>query len=563
MPVDKEFVHTRELCPRNLTTERRDIVDEYIVVVKTPQTSLLEIFHRSFVACYDTGSMACPQASPKKKKKKEASSDSENSEEEDEIPTTKELWQEFLHSLTLHGFRFIFEEGPKIRRIIWLVILIFALFMLLLQSKKSIQKYFDRPITTTVQVEFLDQITFPAVSICNFNLFPYYLINGTIGEKVMSILAPQNYIDNKEEVLFARSPIPNFLNYLRRHRRKESKKADDDDDVDVLGDETAFGFDDTFDFAQFVRTHGHRIDHMIKKCRWKSQPCGPENFTAVITEFGLCYTFNSGLKGHPLLKVQRAGVDYGLRLSLSVQQDQYYGSLRDSSGFKVMVHDQEEPPLINELGFAIQPGTHTFCGLRKEVMHNLPKPFKTACEDKYLAGFKKYTKSACLLKCRADYVISMCKCRSYDLEGEAPPCLPQEVKNCVWPAMEIFRNESNNCECPVPCEITKYQVQLSYAQTPAKHFSEVLARRKHVRKDVMRHYLRDNFLELDVYFEEMQVTLITQRQAYDQESLFGDIGGQVGLFLGASILTVLEFCDLLARIMVNKYKQRQRRSRTV
>ena len=78
----------------------------------------------------------------------------------------------------------------------------------------------------------------------------------------------------------------------------------------------------------------------------------------------------TGLKSHPLLKVQRAGVDYGLRLSLSVQQDQYYGSLRDSSGFKVMVHDQEEPPLINELGFAIQPGTHTFCGLRKEVVCN-------------------------------------------------------------------------------------------------------------------------------------------------------------------------------------------------
>ena len=52
-------------------------------------------------------------------------------------------------------------------------------------------------------------------------------------------------------------------------------------------------------------------------------------------------------------------------------------------------------------------------------MHNLPHPFKTACEDKHLAGFKKYTKSACLLKCRADYVISMCKCRSYDLEGKS------------------------------------------------------------------------------------------------------------------------------------------------
>ena len=50
-------------------------------------------------------------------------------------------------------------------------------------------------------------------------------------------------------------------------------------------------------------------------------------------------------------------------------------------------------------------------------MNNLPKPFKTACEDKYLEGFTKYTKSACLLKCRADYVIKMCKCRSYDLKG--------------------------------------------------------------------------------------------------------------------------------------------------
>ena len=110
----------------------------------------------------------------------------------------------------------------------------------------------------------------------------------------MSILAPQKYIDNKEEVLFARSPIPNFLNYLRRRRHeKESKKPDYDDDVDVL-DDTSIDIDDSFDFAQFVRTHGHRIDHMIKKCRWKSQPCGPENFTAVITEFGLCYTFNSG-----------------------------------------------------------------------------------------------------------------------------------------------------------------------------------------------------------------------------------------------------------------------------
>ena len=183
MPVDKGFIHTRGLFPRDSTTDT-NLIDEYIVVVKVQNPSLLEILQRGFIDCYDFANMACPQQSPKKKKKKEANSDSENSDEEEKIPTTYELWQDFLHSLTLHGFRFIFEDGPKIRRLFWLVILILAVFMLLLQGKKSIQKYFDRPITTTVQVEFLDEIIFPAVSICNFNLFPYYLINGTIGEKV-------------------------------------------------------------------------------------------------------------------------------------------------------------------------------------------------------------------------------------------------------------------------------------------------------------------------------------------------------------------------------------------
>ena len=55
---------------------------------------------------------------------------------------------------------------------------------------------------------------------------------------------------------------------------------------------------------------------------------------------------------------------------------------------------------------------------------------------------------------------------------------------------EEFRNETNSCYCPVPCHITKFQSQLSYAQMPAKHFSEVLALKREIKKEVMRNYLR-------------------------------------------------------------------------
>ena len=186
MPVNEEHFKAWGLHPSDFPTDTA-IKDDYIVVVTTRKESLFDIFQRGFENAFDVNNMACPQQSPRKKRHKDANSDTEDDEEEEEIVSTYELWQNFLHSLTLHGFRFIFEDGPKIRRIFWLVILILAVMMLLLQSKKSIQKYFERPITTTVQVEFLDEIIFPAVSICNFNLFPYYLINGTIGEKVRSI----------------------------------------------------------------------------------------------------------------------------------------------------------------------------------------------------------------------------------------------------------------------------------------------------------------------------------------------------------------------------------------
>lgn len=146
---------------------------------------------------------------------------------------------------------------------------------------------------------------------------------------------------------------------LKWKRKKIIKKPKKNEKVEDIY------FDKGFDFADFVKKHGHKIGHMIKKCHWKAQKCGPENFTSVLTDFGLCYTFNPGKPDHELLKVHRAGVDFGLRLQLNVQQDQYYGILRDSSGFKVMIHHQDEPPLINELGFAIHPGMHTFCAVRK------------------------------------------------------------------------------------------------------------------------------------------------------------------------------------------------------
>ncbi|XP_016122911.1 acid-sensing ion channel 2 [Sinocyclocheilus grahami] len=55
--------------------------------------------------------------------------------------------------------------------------------------------------------------------------------------------------------------------------------------------------------------------------------------------------------------------------------------------------------------------------------------------------------------------------------------------------------------------------------------------------------VRDNILVLDVFFEALNYETIEQKKAYEVAGLLGDIGGQMGLFIGASILTILELFD--------------------
>ncbi|KAK2144648.1 hypothetical protein LSH36_740g01072 [Paralvinella palmiformis] len=55
----------------------------------------------------------------------------------------------------------------------------------------------------------------------------------------------------------------------------------------------------------------------------------------------------------------------------------------------------------------------------------------------------------------------------------------------------------------------------------------------------------NNFIELDIFMRELSYQEITQHHAYEITNLLGDIGGYVGLFMGASALTFAEIFDIL------------------
>nr|KAG5695199.1 hypothetical protein BaRGS_018321 [Batillaria attramentaria] len=60
--------------------------------------------------------------------------------------------------------------------------------------------------------------------------------------------------------------------------------------------------------------------------------------------------------------------------------------------------------------------------------------------------------------------------------------------------------------------------------------------------------IRQNLLRLNVYLEDLSVVKYKQMPAYGLEDLFADIGGTLGLWMGVSVLTVMELIELIVRL---------------
>ena len=137
-----------------------------------------------------------------------------------------------------------------------------------------------------------------------------------------------------------------------------------------------------FNKEEFLTQYGHDIASLTASflyCRFmKTTICSKGDFVPKLTQYGICFTFNSGNDG-VLRRAIHEGPDFGLSVFLDVQMHETTFS-QFSSGLKVIVHDQNT--FVNRYnGFNIAPGTHASVGVKlKKVSYcwsNCPQDNKT------------------------------------------------------------------------------------------------------------------------------------------------------------------------------------------
>ncbi|KAK2496463.1 hypothetical protein MC885_009920 [Smutsia gigantea] len=421
----------------------------------------------------------------------------------------------FASTSTLHGLGRACGRGPHgLRRTLWALALLTSLAAFLYQAAGLARGYLTRPHLVAMDPAAPAPVAgFPAVTLCNINRFRH----SALSDADIFHLANLTGLPPKD----------------RDGHRAAGLRYPEPDMVDILN-----------------RT-GHQLADMLKSCNFSGHHCSASNFSVVYTRYGKCYTFNADPQSS--LPSRAGGMGSGLEIMLDIQQEEYLPIWRETNetsfeaGIRVQIHSQEEPPYIHQLGFGVSPGFQTFVSCQEQRLTYLPQPWgncraESGLREAELQGYSAYSVSACRLRCEKEAVLQRCHCRMVHMPGNETICPPNIYIECADHTLDSLGGGSEGpCFCPTPCNLTRYGKEISMVRIPNRGSARYLAR-KYNRNET---YIRENFLVLDIFFEALTSEAMEQRAAYGLSALLGDLGGQMGLFIGASILTLLEILDYI------------------
>ncbi|XP_022086791.1 acid-sensing ion channel 1C-like [Acanthaster planci] len=456
------------------------------------------------------------------------------------------LEREFAESTSLHGIAKVFHASRLLIRFVWVAIMLTCLCVCVWQISDRFHRFLQYKANTEISVEYTRDLDFPAVTICNFNRYR----SSALTESDKTYLPYIIWANDYDYDSFGDSQ--GGVEYW-------DVVADDGRDNDTH-----------FNYTDFTLRAGFLMDDItLRQCEWrrKTKSCSPANFSHVFTSFGNCWTFNSGKTG-PILKETQAGSGNGVRMLIDIQQSEYTETVDGNipAGLKVLIHDQATPPFVESSGLAISPGVYAFIGVRKQQYLNLEHPYGKCNASKTLTRFSHYTREGCKIECRARAILEKCNCRLVRHPGNETECSPQQTSGCAMSTLgALVGGEDNPCDCPVPCNYTTFTTSLSTASIPSNSVAAHLQGLTETsyssdysyssfsvpypaQLDLFEEgYIPKNVILLDVFYEDINFERYEQSEAITPSALISDIGGQLGLFLGASFITLAEILSYFGK----------------
>ena len=457
-------------------------------------------------------------------------------DEKGEEITSKSIISNYFQSTTIHGISSIYSGRNIFIKLFWLIVFLNVFGLLIWQVYKISERLKKNEVLTMVENTPHQSMEFPAITLCSTRPF----------RKSISF---NDFIDAK----FA-SKSSNLSRY-------------------------------GLTISEFL-IHEKLCSFDQHQCKFK------EDFLVTASwSLGNCFT----LKANSSRMQKNLGQKHGFRLAININQGRFTNydfaaSNRRSVdmfppvGVKVIVHSENENVEFSADTNAIlvPPGTMASIQIKKQYFERLPSPFPDHCINKENAHkvlgreilrTTGYSVALCEFMCKVNKMMKHCKAIQVDDINELmllspnktfnyrTPKTSEEIK-CVYSEFEKLTNITSDCNCPQPCKEQKYKLTVSTATWPSNddvlHICSLLNSDKiHLGQNCSKEAIKDNILRLEVYFKDFTVERIKQSPAYGNDQFISDLGGSIGLWIGASIYSLFELgslCLSLASLLLYKIK---------
>ncbi|XP_020812876.1 pickpocket protein 28 isoform X2 [Drosophila serrata] len=274
------------------------------------------------------------------------------------------------------------------------------------------------------------------------------------------------------------------------------------------------------------------------------------------------YAHSSDVETFPA-RVLSAGARSGIFLALqSFKQEVDYACRGPVQGFKVLLHAPDDVPQVSKQFVRIPMGKEVLIAVKPSMITMSSgiaeyHPLRRQCflsQERSLRFFKVYTESNCQLECLANFTLTKCGCVKFSMPRnmDMPVCgedkihcydraerqlLVREFKRvrALNAAHEDWRGVESACNCMPACTSLVYNTEISQANFDLE---EMLMAEGDT--EFLQEYPGSQMSRLSIYFKQSQFITSKRSELYGVTEFLANCGGIFGLFMGFSILSMVE-----------------------
>uniref|UniRef100_A0A182PJH0 Pickpocket n=1 Tax=Anopheles epiroticus TaxID=199890 RepID=A0A182PJH0_9DIPT len=490
-----------------------------------------------------------------------------------------EVFREYCANSSIHGVRYLDRNGRSAcERFWWLVVFLFSMLGCSVMIHKTYVKWKQVPIIVTFSEKTTPvwDIHFPAITICPETKVSAEKLNLTAEMNALSremdrnngTIEPESL--NSVHRLKVVAQLCHMLFHLEYNWLREFS-GPEDNIVDTL------------------KNMSLSRDETLVMCRYGNnfEAC-EDRLTETLTEEGICYTFNmrhedeifrKGLlqseynytedwfdsAQQPVLSplhARGAGLHDGLTLYMRHKQvDTDYMCTGFSQGYKLLIHSSDEYPQVSVRNMRIPFSHEISIALRPQMIVTSQSATDYSWEkrqcffdhERYLRFFRLYNQDNCELECLSNVTEALCGCVRFSMprSNDTKVC-PLTKWHCMHRAKWYLRPNNdpfvpdnielditkiaNSCNCLPACSSVYYDVETTQTSLDTEKFMRA--------NNDLKEYESDKFFftTLSIFFKESYFITSKRSELYGWVDFLANCGGLLGLFMGVSILSLLEIC---------------------